>query len=298
MNWLVAALLAPATYAVVNYVDQYIVVREVGDYRGMPIFAAIMGFVVGTSFWFLAGFPILTLRDSLIVLLTGALTIWATVLYFRAISTEEASKLILFFQVTPILILVLSFIFLNELIAYKQFLGFILVLLAVGVVSIQKNEGNLNLSSSFLLILVVDGLWALSAVLIKYAIEANSFAKILSYESWGIGLGGLILYLLVPSIRNAFHSSIRQVRKVALGVMFLNEGLFVVAKSLTFYAYSLGSAALVSVIGGTQVFFGIIYGLLLTNMAPTTFHEDISKAGLLQKIAASTVLLIGLLLVY
>src|SRR5205085_1653247 len=123
----------------------------------------------------------------------------------------------------------------------------------------------------------VDAMWAISAILIKFAVEANSFSKILSYESWGIGLGGIILYLLFPSVRNAFHESRKNVRRVALGVMFINEGMFVLSKSFTFFAYSIGPIALVSIAGDTQLFFGILFGLLLTAIAPNIFKEGIDR---------------------
>lgn len=235
MNWILPALIAPAVYTVVNFIDKYIVSKEVRDYRGMPIYGTIMGFFIGTIFWIVTGFPLLSFRDALIVLTTGAFTIWAAALYFKAISTDDASKIILLFQMTPIMTLVLALMFLKETISSQQYIGFFLILLAVIGISIEKIEGKFKLSSTFLLILIVDLMWAISAVLIKFAINANSFSKILSFESWGIGLGGLILYLFFPNIRNAFNESIRTVRKRALGIMFANEGIFVLGKSITFF---------------------------------------------------------------
>lgn len=298
MNWILPALIAPAVYTVVNFIDKYIVSKEVRDYRGMPIYGTIMGFFIGTIFWIVTGFPLLSFRDALIVLTTGAFTIWAAALYFKAISTDDASKIILLFQMTPIMTLVLALMFLKETISSQQYIGFFLILLAVIGISIEKIEGKFKLSSTFLLILIVDLMWAISAVLIKFAINANSFSKILSFESWGIGLGGLILYLFFPNIRNAFNESIRTVRKRALGIMFANEGIFVLGKSITFFAYSIGPAALVSIVGSTQVFFGILYGLLLTLVVPHLIKEDLSKDSLPKKIIAAGILFAGLYLVY
>ena len=141
--------------------------------------------------------------------------------------------------------------------------------------------------------LVVDIMWAISAVLITFAIHANTFAKLLRYESWGIGIGGTMLYVLFPAIRNAFNQNIKEERKFALGVMFVNEGIFVLGKMLTFYAYTIGPTALVNVLGSSQVFFGILYGFILTSIAPLIFKEDISKKGLGKKIAFAITLFIG-----
>jgi len=296
-NWLTFALLAPLVYTGVNFIDKYIVEKEVKDYRGMPIYGTIMGLIMGTLFWVFTGFLILNLKDTIILLLTGSITIWAAALYFQAISMEEASKVILLFQMTPVLVLIMSYIFLGERISSQQLIGFFLILSAVIGVSDSIKKGGFQLSKAFWLILAVDFMWALSAILIKFSINETSFTQVLSYESWGLGLGGLLLYAFFPSIRNSFNYSIKTVRKTALAIMFGNEGLFVFGKSLQFFAYSLGNAALVSIIGSTQVFIGIIVGIVLTIFLPHIIKEDITKTILVKKLALAVVMFIGLVLI-
>jgi drug/metabolite transporter (DMT)-like permease len=297
MNWLFIALLAPAIYTVVNFIDKYIVEKHVKDSRGMPIYGTIMGLVMGMIFWVGTGFPTLGFRDTVLSLLTGALTIWGAALYFKAISNENASKIIILFQMTPVIILILSSIFLHDTINAQQFIGFILILAAALAVSSEGKKQKFKLSEAFWLILSVDFLWSITAILAKFTIEANSFQSVLAYESWGIGLGGILLYAGFPSIRKAFHKNLKTIKKRIIGVMFLNEGIFVIAKTLTFLAYSLGPTALVSVIGSSTVFYGILYGWILTLIAPKIFQEDVSKQGLIRKFALSIILLLGIILV-
>jgi hypothetical protein len=139
-------------------------------------------------------------------------------------------------------------------------------------------------------------MWALAGVLIKFAINATSFTKILPYESWGIGIGGIILFLLFPGIRKAFLKSIKTLKKPTIGILLGNEAVFVSAKAITFLAYSLGPVALVSVLGGTQVFFGIIYGIFLTLLFPKIFKEDIDKNTLIKKGILGFGVLVGIIL--
>jgi len=301
MNWLFFAILAPAVYSIVNFTDKYIVEREVIDYRGMPIYGTIMGLIFGTLFWIGSGFPIISTRDTLLVVFTGMLTIWGAALYFKAISDEAASKIIILFQMSPVLTLLLSFLFLKEVISLKQLLGFVLILTSAIGVSLKKQNkisDGFKLSSSFFLILLTDLMWATSNVIFKFVIDINSFSKVVAYESWGLGIGGLLLYLFFPRIRTAFLHSIKTVRKLALGVIFFNEGVFVVGKLLTFLAVSMGPVSLVSVIGSTQVFFGVFYGFVLAKIAPSTFEEDISRKGMLKKLLFATLIFFGIFLVY
>lgn len=295
-TWIFYALLAPAVYAVVNFIDKYLLSKEVKDYNAMPIYTAITGFVVGTLFWVVNGFPLLSSRDSLIVIATGILTTWSLIAYFKALSFEETSKVIILFQMLPIVTLLLSFLFLKETITPKQFIGFILIIFASIAVSVEKEKKGFILSPAFFYILIYDILWAASGVLIKFAINANSFWKILSYESWGIGIGGIMVYLIISPIRNAFNKSLKKITKRALSIIALNEGVFVLAKSLTFFAFSLGPVALVSVLENTQTFYGIIFGFALTIIAPSIFKEDISRKGLVKKLVASIILFLGILL--
>ena len=284
-------------YTIVNFIDKYIVTKEVKDYRGMPIYGTIMGLIMGSIFFVATGFPVLPLRDTLLLLLSGCLIIWSAAVYFKAISADDASKIILLFQMTPLMVLLMSYIFLGESISAWQVVGFFLIFASIIGVSDDAHMRGFQLTKTFWLILLVTFMWALSAILVSFTISANSFAEVLSYESWGLGLGGLMLYVFFPQIRNAFNKSIREIRKVILGVMFANEGVFVAGKTMTFFAYSLGPTSLVSVLGGTQVFIGIIYGLILTLFFPHIVKEDISRKMLSRKLVFSLILFCGLILV-
>lgn len=64
MSWLFFALLAPAIDAVINFSDKYIIEKEVMDYRGLTIFSAIVGILMGTVFWIVNKYPLLGVRDT------------------------------------------------------------------------------------------------------------------------------------------------------------------------------------------------------------------------------------------
>lgn len=297
MNWFVLALISPALLTVVYFIDKYVIESKVKDYRGMPIYGAISGGVVGTLFWLFSGQPILSQRDTLLVIFSGVISLFAYYLYFNALAKSNTSYIIILFQTTPILTLILAFLFLKETITIKQLVGFALILSSAIALSLEKRREKFTLSSSLYLILLSNLLLATAAILIKFTINANSFSKIFSYESWGIALGGLLLYSLFPIVRKAFIESFISVGQKVLSIMFFNELIFVTSKATQFLAIALGPVALVSVLGSTQTFYGIIYGAMLTLLVPRIFKEDISKNGLLQKIAASVVLLFGMYLI-
>lgn len=297
MHWLFFALFAPAIYSIVNFIDKYLLERRIRDYRGMPIFASIMGFLFGSIIWIGTGFPYLSMIDTLIIITTGIFTIWGAAFYFKALSIEHTSVVILFMQATAVITLVLSSIFLQEKITFTQFVGFFFVLLAVVGVSFKKNIADITISSSLLFMLLADTLWAISYIFFKLVVNANSFISVVSYESFGIALGGILLYFIFPSTRNAFLKTMRGASISTISILFINEAIFIVGKLLFFLAVSLGSVSLVTVLSGTQVFFGIGYGLLLTLLFPKIFKEDITKGGTLRKIIFAFVLFVGLVFI-
>ncbi len=293
-NWLFLALLAPAVYTVVNFIDKYVIEHKVKDYRGMPIYAAIVGLVIGSIFWVIFGFPKLPIFDGFLVVITGILTLFGYALYFNALSKNQTSYIIGLFQLIPLITLILSVIFLHENISSIQLLGFALILVSAIALSVKKEKKKLKLNSAFYLIVVADLFFALSNVILKFAISANSFTKIFSYESWGIPAGGLILWIVFPKVRIAFLKTTSSVGNRVLGIMFLNEIIFICSKVLTFLAISLGPVALVSVLGSTQIFYGLAYGFILTLIAPSIFKEDIKGENLVKKIIFMALLFIGI----
>lgn len=297
MNWLFFALLAPLIYAIVVDFDKYILEKQISDYRGMPIYSAIVAPIFGLLLWIITGFPVLNFRDTTLVIFTGMLTLWGLATYFKALSKDEASKITFLFQITPLITLIMSYLFLKQSINSTQLLGFLLILIATIGVSLNRNQVGFKLSSTFFLILLTDFLWASAFVLFKFVVDGSSFSKVVSYESFGIGLGGLVLYKLFPSIRRVFTKTNKKIHKKVLGFVFVNEGLFVLSRLCTYLAISLGPVALVDVVGGTQVFFAILYGWILTLIAPKIFQEEISGEGLFKKISMGVLVLVGLWLV-
>lgn len=298
MTWLFYAVLSPIIYTVVNFIDKYVVEHRVKDYRAMPIYGSITGLVVGTIFWVITGFPTLPVRDALILFLSGALTIWGAAIYFNAISRSETSIVILLLQSLPIFTFVLSFILLGERLTLPQTVGFVIILISSLLASSQRNKRRARLDTAFWLIVATNIFWAAAAVLVKFSISSLSFSQILSYESWGIGIGGVVLLAIFRNTRRAFFQSATSASRMTLAIFFLNELIFVAAKSITYYAYSIGPISLVSVVNGIQPFIGLGYGWALTTVFPKQFREDISQSTLVYKGVLAVLAFVGLSIIF
>lgn len=292
--WLVPALLAPILYTATNYIDKYLISNKVTRYSAMPIFGGIAGAFFGTLIWLANGMPILSLSDTLIMLLVGALTIWAGALYFIALSEENPSRMILFFQLIPVFVLILAYFFLHERISFLQLTGFFLILTATISLSSSKDALSFKPSRAFLFILLADLLWAIASLLIKFTVSVSSFSKIIAFESFGVALGALVLWLSFPSIRSAFRYTLNTLNHRTLSFVILNEGVWIAGRAITYFALTLGPASLVTVVGGIQVFYGILFGLLLSIFLPRFTQGPIRSKELLKEIIAGIVIFLGI----
>lgn len=300
MQWIVVTLFASMLFSIVNFIDKYLIEARVKDYRGMIVYTSLIGFLFGSAWFVFSGFPVLSKKDTVIVLFTGMLMVWHMALYFKALSLETVSNIILFFEVTPVFVLIFAFLFLGERLDISQMIGFVLVFFAVVAASLRKNEETKKhcwLSVSFLYILLASLFAATAATLIKFTVQENSFSSILCYESWGVGVGGLLLFLLSSSAREAFVENFRTVGKKVVMVIFVNEAIFVLARVLLLYAYSIGPLALVSVLSGVNIFFGILFGLILAFFAPTIFQEKNVSLEVLKKVTLGGIALFGIWLI-
>jgi drug/metabolite transporter (DMT)-like permease len=207
---------------------------------------------------------------------------------------EETSKVIVLIQMQPVMVLILSFLLLHETITAIQFVGFVLILGAAVILSAKRGMGGIQFSKVLWMLLFVNFVWSLSVVLFKFVANEGHFERFLPYESWGFALGGLLIFLFVRSVRDAFNESLRTIPKQALGIIAVNETIFLSAKLLTLAAVALGPTALVSVLGGTQVFFGIVAGWILTVLVPSIYREEIARHDLIRKGFVALVLFAGI----
>src|SRR5688500_10113521 len=96
-----------------------------------------------------------------LVMVTGVMTSAGAALYLTAIARDEASKIIVLIQMQPVIVLLLSLVFLNDTISVQQLIGFVLILGAAVAISLNRGEsGGFKLSAAFYLILLCDFIWA------------------------------------------------------------------------------------------------------------------------------------------
>jgi len=293
MYWIIPALIAPFINAVNNFADKYLVSGAIKSWKVIPVYGAFFSFTVSTAIWGALGFFSPGIY-SLFGVASGITTVVAVTAYYKLMSRQDVSEMVFFLGLTTPLILILSYVLLGERISFFQFAGFVLILLAVALITFKKEQAHFRWSQTMALILVADGMWALGAVLMKFAINENSFIRSLCYEGWGMGLAGLMFFSFSSDIRSNFLKNFDRIKKRTLFIFGADEVLSIVGRYVEYFAYSIGPVALVSVAGGAQTFYCILLGLILTIVIPGVIKEDITGKNLFKKLAAAVILVVGL----
>lgn len=298
MTWLPLALAAPALITVVNFVDKYLLESHIRDHRALPIFAGLFGALASLVLLpFVAADVALPTTTIVILLIAGMSVIAGAVFYFNAISRDQASTIILIFQVTPLLTLILGWALLGETIGGWQLVGFFLILAAAAALSIQPGAGRLRISLTAWLMFAAALTVAARSILVRTIPISPPFSAILIYTGFGQGIGAVLLYLVSATRRHAFHETLATTGKAPLAALGANEIFFLIGSALGNLAITLGPAALVNVLGGTASFYGIVFGALLTMLAPTVFKESLERRDLLRKSGLALLLFAGLAMV-
>lgn len=311
MGWFALALLATLLMTVINFGDKFIVSRQIPETNAVLIYFGLVNLVFAFGLWALAGFTLYPAAIILPLMLSGALITWGNLFYLQAMAADDASKIIVLAQIQPVLVLLISLIFFGEQFSASRLIGFALIITAAVALSASRQTdipvGRRGLRARFQsngalwLMLTAATAWAFSAIAadsaLGFVIDTPTLMLSIAYASFGYGLGSMALYVFVPPVRHSFNRVVPTTTAGMIGSAVVIETTFVIRQWVLFSAYSLGPVALISVIGSTNVFFGIAIGWALTLIVPHLFKEDIRRETLIHKAIWAAVMFAGLVLI-
>ena len=234
----------------------------------------------------------------LFALLGGAFINYGYIFYAKALEKSDSSRVVPLFQTIPIFILILGTLFFQEFIAGQQLVGFFIVFVGGILLSINKDiAGKRKLGSGFWLMLTSSFLISVSILFSDTVLEQTSFITLFTYDVIGFSLAGFSLLLYTPWRKN-IASGLKRARTKKYSLFLLNDVIDVSGHiCYKFALIGAPSAALVAVMGGSQPFFLLILGTLVTIFAPKIITEDISKKAITQKLIGVIIIFIGVALI-
>ena len=309
MQWYILALIASTLWAVVVIVDKFILTHYIRDAVSYQVFLALtmLPFLI-----FLIPFTPHTNSPTsivfpLVIILLGVALGLVYVLYNKALLIEEVSRVTPLFYLSPLFVLLLSFLFIGEGLSLRRYVGIGLMVFSAITVSVSLRGRNrdrhshshslhISLSPALLMILVLDIMNAGKDVVSKLMLSHLDY---LSYLFWFLlgNIAGRPFLLLIPHNREKTLMIIKTLPPKVYLLSFISSSLAWTGYVLYFKAVSMTYISLVSAIPTTQPFLVFIFATLLGLFYPGLIEEKTDRRSLTIKGIAAVSVLIGAYLI-
>ena len=300
MNWFFIALGAPFLWAIANIADDYLVTnyssREIKLSSGaLVLFSSLIGiFFAFIILIFTKGIFSISLRNIILLLVTGGLTVTWMLMYLYSLEIEDISTVVPWFMISPIFGYILGYIFLGEILTKNQMIGSIIILLGALIISLNFEKGKEMIKKKMILYMIFASLAiAISGIIFKYVTVESNFWISNFWEYFGLGIFGLIIYIFVPNYRKQFHFINKIGGKKIFAVNTFVELISIAGNLLSNFALLLAPVSMVYLVSSFQPAIVLILSVLGTKFMPHIIDENISKKILIPKIIAIFMMIAG-----
>ncbi|MDO8424550.1 MAG: EamA family transporter [bacterium] len=291
--WIFFSILAPLCWAIANAIDKYILTKWVKKPLIPIIITGVVGLATSSVIYFIRGFSELSSFNIFLALTSGVITILLYVFYFKAIQIEEASRIVPLFYLSPLFVLILAAIFLNEVFTPEKYLGIFLLIAGAVLISI-KNFSKISFGKAVGWMALSAVFGSITALLAKYLLNLADFWTIFSYRSMGMAIGSLpIAYFYFSDLRKV----VKQFGKRTIVAISASETMGLIGILFITIATSAGFVTLVNALSSIQPFFVLIITGLLGVFYPHIIKEESSRKIMFQKTVAIIVMFVGVLLI-
>ncbi len=216
LNWIYFVLIAQGIWSITSVIDKIVISK--GYIKNPAVYIVLNGLTNILLIFLLpfVGFEPLKLFDFGVLLLSGAMFSFAVTIYYKAVQYDEISRVVMFYQFIPVFVLILSLLFLGEVLTKNYFIGFLFLLSAGIMVSYKKVENSFKLSKAFYYMLISAFMSAIAFVAAKHIFSVTNFW---SAFLW-LRLSGFtaLFVLFAPSIRNQFIETFKNMKNRVKGL--------------------------------------------------------------------------------
>lgn len=297
MSWIIITILAHFLNAIVYIIDKHIVTNTVLRPAAYTFYSGIF------QIFFLALIPIfgfaLPETEYLIIgIFNGALFILALMIFYKALKSSEASRVVPVVGATiPLFTILWAYAILNEFLTIWQFAAFIFFVSGGVLISAKFESGKVSMIKGIFLAAVAGFLFALYYTLIKFLYLHVSFFDGFILIQIGGFLGALML-LISSRNRSIIFSAPKTVKKKTAGLFVPNKILAALAAIMIFYAISIeeSNVAIINSLQSVQYVFLLFLAIVLSKKLPKLYHEQAGRGVIFQKLSAIVLIGIGLIL--
>jgi len=250
----------------------------------LPVFYVLDPTILDVNGWNMA-----------ILFMVGVLNMLVLLCYFIALSEDEASIVVVFYQLVPVFGYILGYFILDESLTHLQIIAMAIIILGTTIISFEidaENKFKLKKSTAFYMTLAAL-LWGLESTLFKAAALEENVIRSLFWEHIALVGVGICIFVFMKSHRRHFVTVFKENSGKVIGFNFLNEALYMGGNAAVAFALVLAPVALVLLTNSFQPIFVLLIGVLLTLFFPKVSVEKIHAYHLWQKLIAILITGIG-----
>ena len=268
MIWFFIALIGTFFYACTNHLDKILLEKYFkGGVGALFLFSALLS-VLALPFLLLADPSVLNVSLSnmfvlVIVAIFHLLVVW---FYLIALKHDEASIVIVFYQLVPVFAYILGYFILGETLTKLQLIAMALVILGTTIISFEIDiDNNFKLRRKVILpMLAAAFFWAAGGTVFKMVAIEENVVRSLFWEHLTLTVVGIVIFIFVRSYREDFLMAVKNSSKTILSFNLLNEVLYIFGNVIFSFAYIMAPVSLVLLTDSFQPVFVLVIGIFLT----------------------------------
>lgn len=297
IDWIAPALGSPATFSVVSLLDKAVLSRFGLSSSGLSLFVGGNQLVLATVVLLIVPLESPGRNAILGGLGAGAFQGLGLALMFFMLKREDVSRVIPIFQTSPIFVIMLALVFLDESLSLLQWLAVFLAVAGAVLAATKRSEvsGALRPSPAFAVLFLAAAAVGVSQLLVKVTTDDVSVWNTVTLRGYGMG-GTMVLIFGRPA-------TVREVgaffRRRQTGVLLVaSEGLLAVGASIQLIvAIARGPVSLVAALLGTRPLFIFGASLVGSRIAPNMLGEPFDRGEFVLKFVAAAMIVAAVVLI-
>lgn len=296
MLWIIFALAAALSYALVNAGDKYAIGH---GFKNPYVFLAFTVYphILLLPALLTVDFAALGARGIAGAVIASGFYFYASLAYIRAMSLDEVTRVNLWFNVIPLFSLFLAWILLGEKITSNELMSFIFFIAGITVASTHSLSGTRFVGSRALVPLLI--------ACVGYGFSSVIYRYLGTYDNMDIFIVqaiAMFFWALLPLLWKNFRAGfVNETKKLTIPLIILVLSLVALDLTGTLFnikAFSLAPAALVNAFVGVQSLMLFAICLALYRYRPELLGEKFDRRNLLLKLAALVLILTGVWVLY
>ena len=302
MLWIILGILAAAAWSFAAFIDNYLtdVIFKGKTPQAVKFINGPVNIAIGIAVAIICQIQIPEWWQAGLLMLSGAISAVGVIAYYQALKYEESTGAAIFYQLQPIMFLLIDRFMFGEQISQQQILGFIIILLAPVVIVLANKRARarkFEMAAAGLLILYVF-VATISAEISTRTGEGIDFPAIFSFFIIGKGVADILLGLFIPGYRKRHHYILKRYKLKYCIVAAFDQLICAVADFTYRYSLIIGIAALSSAItNASELIITFTLGIILSAIWPNLGREKLQRRLIIGHIIAVILCVIGIIII-